>query len=232
MVLMIFSSFLFAKETDYLTGKNNPSKDSLFTEVEEPYAKGKGLFLRKEAYGAFVKMALTAKKDRIHLTIVSAARDFNAQKAIWEAKWTGSRKVEGKNLANEIKDPQIRAQLILRYSSMPGTSRHHWGSDMDLNSVNPDYFEGKEGRKIYAWLKANAPKYGFCQPYTAFGDGRNSGYQEEKWHWSYTPLSKEFLSQYLEKINVNDFKGFKGSETAKNLDVIEKYVAGVNTACR
>ena len=43
------------------------------------------------------------------------------------------------------------------------------------------------------WLVQNGASYGFCQPYTA---GRCAGYNEEKWHWSYMPLSEPMLTDW------------------------------------
>src|ERR1043165_6982453 len=110
---------------------------------------------------------------------------------------------------------------------MPSTSRHHWGTDMDLNSLNNDYFDSGEGKKIYEWLTAHASEFGFCQPYTSKADGR-TGYEEEKWHWSYVPLSKGFLEEYKKQVQYNDITGFLGSEVAESLRVIDKYVDGVS----
>jgi len=50
---------------------------------------------------------------------------------------------------------------------MPGTSRHHWGSDVDLYSLEDIDFLKGNGKIIYQWLTDNAASYGFCQPYTA-----------------------------------------------------------------
>jgi D-alanyl-D-alanine carboxypeptidase len=55
---------------------------------------------------------------------------------------------------------------IMNYSAMPQASRHHWGTDVDINSVEPEYFESGQGLKEYTWLQENAWKFGFCQPYT------------------------------------------------------------------
>ena len=108
-----------------------------------------------------------AKKEGITLKIISATRNFATQKIIWEGKWTGKRLHESKeNLAKTIPNPTERAIKILRWSSMPGTSRHHWGTDIDLNKLNNSYFEKGEGLKIYNWLIANASSFGFCQPYS------------------------------------------------------------------
>lgn len=113
-----------------LLGKVVPAKDSNFAAVDQKYAIKKGNYLRKEAYTAFIKMYEAAKKDGVNLTILSATRTFNEQKAIWEGKWTGSTLYYGKNIATLYPDPVERSKYVLNYSSMPGTSRHHWGTDM------------------------------------------------------------------------------------------------------
>ncbi len=112
---------------------------------------------------------------------------------------------------------------------MPGTSRHHWGADVDINSTEDDYFLSAEGAKVYSWLSSHAADFGFCQPYTSKKDGR-TGYEEEKWHWSYLPLATTFLDQYKKQILYQDLSGFDGSEVAVPLQVIDLYVNGV--ACR
>jgi hypothetical protein len=114
---------------------------------------------------------------------------------------------------------------------MPGTSRHHWGTDIDINSVENAYFETKKGSSEYQWLSQNAYKYGFCQTYTAKGKNRPKGYNEEPWHWSYLPLSKTCLTKYIEQIDDSQLKGFLGSETAVEIKVVENYVKGINKDC-
>lgn len=214
----------------YLMGQFDPVTDSRFVLMDDSYTSGsaKGGVLRKETFEAFVKMAKAAKQEGITLTIISATRNFEAQKRIWENKWEGRTLVEGKNLTTISNKPK-RAKLILLYSSMPGTSRHHWGTDIDLNALENSYFDQGEGLKIYQWLQTNASNFGFCQPYTSKEQGR-TGYEQEKWHWSYLPLSGKFLKEYQKQIKLKDIQGFAGSETASALDVIRTYVEGV--ACK
>lgn len=217
---------------DELMGKITPSKNPNFSKIAQQYTSKKNIYMRSEAYQAFQKMATSAKEQGINLKIISATRPFSHQKNIWEAKWMGSRKVEGKNLAEVLKNPVLRAEKILEYSSMPGTSRHHWGTDIDLNSLENSYFHKGEGKEIYDWLSANASSYGFAQAYTSFSESRPYGYQEEKWHWSYTPISKVMTQQYKEKISDKSISGFKGSEIADSLEIIKKYVLGVAPECK
>jgi D-alanyl-D-alanine carboxypeptidase len=215
----------------HLLGHIDPATDANFCRVDVAYANREGLYLLDEVYGAFVRMHEAARKDGISLVIVSATRSFDAQKRIWEAKWTGARSVDGRNLAETVSDPIARARIILRYSSMPGTSRHHWGTDIDINSVEHAYFESPAGRKVYAWLAANAGDFGFCQTYSRKGNDRPRGYEEEPWHWSYCPIAKHYLKQYVQKVTYQDIRGFEGSETATRIDVITNYVLAINPKC-
>lgn len=217
-------------EKNYLLGRFDPSHHAQFIQLTSVYAQGSALngYLRREAFEAFQKMASAAKKDGVALFIISATRNFDSQKKIWEDKWNGKTHVEGKNLTT-IADLKERARLILLYSSMPSTSRHHWGTDIDLNSLDNDYFATGEGLKIYQWLTVHAGEFGFCQPYTSKAGGR-TGYEEEKWHWSYLPLSKLFLEEYKKQVSYSDIVGFEGSGEALSLQVINHYVGGV--ACR
>ncbi len=216
---------------DFLTGKFEPSKDKRFDKIDPEYSNRTDMYLLIDTYKAFIKMFYAAQKDGIKLFVISATRNFAYQKGIWEQKWNGGKLVDGKNLAISVKDPVKRAETILKFSSMPGTSRHHWGTDVDLNSMDVKYFETPPGNKVYDWLVKNAGKYGFCQPFNS-KENRVSGYEEEKWHWSYVPLSAIFLRAYQHKVDYNYITGFKGCETAEKLEVIKNYVLAVNKDCK
>lgn len=215
----------------HLLGHVNPATDASFCRVDRPYANRKGLYVLDEVYHAFVRMHEAARKDSISLVIVSATRTFDAQKRIWERKWTGAQLVDGRNLAKTVPDPIARARIILRYSAMPGTSRHHWGTDIDINSVDTAYFASPVGRKVYAWLAANAGDYGFCQTYTPKGTDRPRGHEEEPWHWSYCPVAQHYLEQYWQQVTGADIRDFEGSDTATRIDVIANYVRAINPKC-
>ncbi len=203
-----------------LLGKFEPSKHPDFVRIDKQYTEKPNIYMRKEAYQAWIQMHADASKAGIPLTIISATRNFDYQKSIWERKWN-SGSYKGKN------DFET-AQNILKYSSMPGTSRHHWGTDVDFNSLTPSYFTSGIGKKVYDWLTQNAVKYGFAQTYTAKSSGR-TGYEEEYWHWSYMPLSSQMLRQYNSKISYSNLTGFAGSGTAEKIRVIEDYVNGISS---
>ncbi|MFK7932906.1 MAG: M15 family metallopeptidase [Saprospiraceae bacterium] len=215
-----------------LMGKFNPSEHSDFVKMDNKYTDKPDLYLRKAAYADYQKMHAAAKAEGINLIIRSATRNFNYQKGIWERKWTGKTKVRGKDISKTISEPVVRAKEILLYSSMPSTSRHHWGTDIDLNSFDNDYFKTGTGEKVYDWLLQNAPQYGFCQPYTAKGKDRPHGYEEERWHWSYLPIAQPLTDLAEAKLKDSMIEGFKGAETAEEIGVVEKYVLGINSVCR
>jgi len=218
--------------TDYLVGKFTPSKHPDFALIGKTHSSRGGMYLRKAAYAKFVEMTEAAKKDGVQFIIKSATRNFAAQKVIWEGKWNGNRLLEGKeNAKKNYPDPNTRALKILEYSSMPGTSRHHWGTDFDVNAFTNAYFEKGKGLKEYEWLVAHAHEYGFCQPYTPKGTERPDGYNEEKWHWSYLPIAKKLTDQYQLRISNKDISGFEGADTAEGINVIKKYVLGINEVC-
>ena len=176
-------------------------------------------------------MREAAQKDGVQLTIISAARNFNHQKRIWEAKWNGNRLVNGKNLKTDIPEPGKRAVAILKYSSMPGTSRHHWGTDIDINSLSPSYFESGKGKKEYEWLRDNADQFGFCQVYSEKGMDRVYGYEEEKWHWSYVPIASKYTRFFERNVSQKDITGFDGSD-ALQFSLILNYVTGIASHCK
>ncbi len=217
---------------DELLGNIEQSKHSDFVVIDRKYTTKDNIYLRKEAYESFVRMYDAAKKDGITLTIVSATRNFNYQKKIWEDKWTGKVLVKGQDLSKTITNDSLRARTILLYSSMPGTSRHHWGTDIDINDLNDAYFTTGKGKKEYDWLVKNAPSFGYCQTYTQKGKDRPDGYEEEKWHWSYMPIASKMLKAYQTQITDKDIQGFLGATSATKIQVVKNYVQGVNSACK
>lgn len=221
-----------AYDINFLRGLFDPATHPDFVKVEARYTERTDFYMQRQAYEAFKQMHAAAMQEGINLSIVSATRNFYRQKQIWEAKWRGERLLEGGESAPvAYPDPKQRALAILRYSSMPGTSRHHWGTDIDLVALDNAFFEEGEGKKIYDWLLSNASAYGYCQPYTKKGDERPTGYEEEKWHWSYLPLSVSLTQLAKERLRNEDISGFEGAEAAVSIDVVGRYVLGIHPDC-
>lgn len=219
-------------DLEFLTGHFDPTQHPDFTKIDPLFADKDDRLMQKEAYTAFKKMFEAAKKDGVHLKIKSATRNFDYQKGIWERKWKGETLLsDGTNVSKDIEIPKEKAMKILEYSSMPGTSRHHWGTDIDLNAFENSWFDNGEGLKLYTWMQAHGHEYGYCQPYTEKGSGRPDGYNEEKWHWSYTPLSDKYTLMASEHLEDKMISGFAGSATAAEIGVVKKYILGINHTC-
>ncbi|MDA3899255.1 MAG: M15 family metallopeptidase [Spirochaetes bacterium] len=223
-------------ERSYLSGMFNLTKHPLFVNIStlDIDTDGRKHYLRRSTAEALKKMCDAFHKDNpeVRLYVTSSTRNYYYQKAIWDAKFDGKRKVDGKALNKSEPNHYKRALKILQYSSMPGTSRHHWGTDLDFNSLVNSYYEKGDGLIIYNWLRKNASRFGFYQPYTA---GRKEGYNEERWHWSYLPESLLFLDRWMscfgEDTSFFAKKGsFGGAEYADTLASV--YVLGINPECK
>lgn len=220
----------------YLTGRFDPIKSPLFIELSSLKipTDGRKHFLRREAAVSLAGMIRNFEKDhpKVKLFIRSSTRTWDDQKWIWENKWHGKTPVEGNKLNEKYKDPYKRALKILEYSSMPGTSRHHWGTDFDINHLVNSYYETGEGKIILSWMEKNAGRYGFSRPYRA---GRKTGYKEEKWHWSYVPLSCLFNRHWLQiyarrpELLIHD-GSFAGAEAS--LRLATEFVRSIDIKCR
>jgi len=212
-----------AAEKIYLLGQFDPSQRTDFAMVPKNYdIGGYTMYLRQETLNAFLEMATAAEKDGVELKIASATRNFDYQKNLWNNKWNA--------LPAEM-DGLIKFQTILKYSAVPGASRHHWGTEIDFNNANPQYFNTEEGKEVYDWMSKNAWEYGFCQPYTVKGLDRPTGYDEEKWHWTYLPLSIGFTEDYKSLVTEADIKGFEGDQYVSQENLIDNYVLGINPKC-
>ncbi|OGI60206.1 hypothetical protein A2641_03805 [Candidatus Nomurabacteria bacterium RIFCSPHIGHO2_01_FULL_37_25] len=221
-----------AEDKIYLTGRFDPAQREDFVLIPSQYTLGGNkMYLRKETYKAYLEMQNAADKDGIDLKIASATRNFDYQKDIWDKKWSGVTIVDGQNLSKSVPNEQERFKKILEYSAAPSTSRHHWGTDIDINDANLGYFKTEKGKKVYEWLVQNAYQFGFCQTYNLKGSDRSTGYNEEKWHWSYFPLSRIFTQEYKNLIKEEDIKGFQGDKYVSAFNLIDDYVLAINPDC-
>lgn len=213
-----------------LIGQFDEKNDPRFVELNQfGFETNKpNMYLQKEAAEKLFQAYQDFKKlhPQIPFVIVSATRNYDYQKGIWTRKWT--------NLHAQFNDKFKTAKNILEYSAMPGTSRHHWGTDVDITALNSNYFiYDPQGKILYEWLIENMNKYGFCQPYTA---DRNTGYKKEEWHWSYHPLSVQYLKQYQVQFkkspdDIINYLDFMGYEELPLKAFIQEYVFSVNPNC-
>lgn len=158
--------------------------------------EGKGYNLRREASEQFLRMKKAASKAGFSIYSVSSFRSYDRQNSIWTRKY---KKYTAQGLS-----PEKTIEKIIEYSTIPGTSRHHWGTDLDIvnanksmpsNPLHEKHFE--KGGIYYTfkqWLNENAESYGFYEVYT--NDPNRKGFKYEPWHFSYQPLAKIMLDEY------------------------------------
>lgn len=164
-------------------------------ELEQPRCT-----LHYEAATSFLAMRDAAAEQGMDLVPRSSFRDFEGQLAIWNRKWRGERPLydrQGRLLARESIPDDKLVDAILCWSAIPGGSRHHWGSDIDIidaASVPPaqvvellpaEYApDGMFGR-LTRWLDENMHRFGFYRPYRT----DRGGVSPEPWHLSYAPVA-------------------------------------------
>ena len=162
-----------------------------------------GSRLHPQVAAAFRRLQQAAATAGFRLAIASGHRGFSRQCAIWNGKASGQRPVHddlGRPVDLAALSPLERVHAILRFSAMPGTSRHHWGTDLDVYdaaAVPADYrvqlspeevsAEGPFG-PLHAWLDRRMTRdqsEGFFRPYAV----DRGGVAVERWHLSYAPLA-------------------------------------------
>jgi LAS superfamily LD-carboxypeptidase LdcB len=160
--------------------------------------------LHPEAATAFLGLRARALGSGIDLCPSSGFRDFDRQLRIWNDKYYGRRPLL--DAAGHVLDPthlddeQI-VQAILLWSALPGASRHHWGSEVDVfdraampvgqpHLLPAEFATGGIFEKLGAWLPQHCADFGFFLPY----DLDRGGVQPEPWHLSYAPVSGEALA--------------------------------------
>lgn len=169
-------------------------------------ASGAAIPLRPDTALAFQAMADAAAEEGIQLVAASGFRSFDRQLAIWNAKATGDRPCLndlGDTLDLSCLDEWKAVQAILRFSALPGTSRHHWGTDLDVfdaAAVPADYAlqlvpreYGPDGPfyRLDQWLQSNSARFGFARPYSQ----DRGGVAPEAWHLSYAPVAELYARQ-------------------------------------
>jgi LAS superfamily LD-carboxypeptidase LdcB len=157
--------------------------------------------LHSQVLAPFLQMRRAAHADGIDLIPMSGFRDFSRQLAIWNGKFSGERAMHG--AAGELLDGNAmseheRIDAILFWSALPGASRHHWGTDIDLvdalatapgyqvKLTREEFGPGGPFLPMAEWLEINAARFGFFRPFK----GERSGVQPEPWHYSFAPIAE------------------------------------------
>lgn len=186
------------------------TSELLFGEVDDELVLSEKFNVRfhQSVISPLYEIACAAETAGFTLKIASSYRSFERQLLIWNDKASGVRPVLDAagcpiNIL-ELSDTQ-KVFAILRWSALPGASRHHWGTDFDVydsSRITPDYMlqlsvEETEGcgpfAQFHQWLTSeldNNPR-GFFRPYRP-GVG---GIAPEPWHLSYAPVANQYARQ-------------------------------------
>ncbi len=195
-----------------LTGRDNPELIFFEDHLIHPFVLSPLIELKNSA------------KEEINadLQIVSSYRNFGRQQIIWDGKVKGQRKVLDDNDKIIIKEDLSMEEYllkILRFSAIPGASRHHWGTDFDVYDASKISKEDLQlthseciGKgpctELHIWLdgKLKRNQY-FFRPYNVDLDGVSI----EKWHLSFFPIAQEYFQQYdldlfIQNLNESDIQ--------------------------
>ncbi len=183
--------------------------EQLTGQSESHLLESDGLRLQADALHAFLELGRRARDAGFDLSIASGFRSFDRQLKIWNDKLSGLRKVlDDSGHPVDINNLAGLNQLnaILRFSAMPGASRHHWGTDIDVYDARamPDKSQLQltaaevdvDGvfAPMHNWLDvqiAAGDSCGFIRPY---GEDLG-GVAVERWHLSYAPIALQCQRQ-------------------------------------
>ncbi|HEX4025544.1 MAG TPA: M15 family metallopeptidase [Steroidobacteraceae bacterium] len=203
--------------------------------------------LHAEAAGAFAAMARQAAQDGIDLAAASSFRPFARQLAIWNAKFHGRTPLldgDGRVLDAACLDEEQIVRAILLWSALPGASRHHWGTEIDVYDraalapparpqLTPqEYAADGAFAPLSDWLARHGAHYGFFRPY----DSDRGGVQPEPWHLSFAPVAGAALPALTlevlaDALRAGELAGqaLAGADTVRRLlpQIHERYVCRV-----
>jgi LAS superfamily LD-carboxypeptidase LdcB len=157
--------------------------------------------LHRHVVAPFLNLRRAALADGFDPVAISSFRDFSRQLSIWNGKFLGEKPAldaSGNPIDVRELSPLQRVEAILLWSALPGASRHHWGTDIDLidRNATPPGYRVQLTQEEFApagpfapladWLETNAARFGFFRPFR----GVLSGVRPEPWHFSFAPVAE------------------------------------------
>lgn len=178
--------------------------------LEQVRRSGTDVLIHSEVVAPLTDLARLASENGFELALCSGFRSYSRQLKIWNEKVEGKRPLLDHDENPVVPDLLEREKLlftILRWSAVPGTSRHHWGTDIDVfdKKAVPSGYKIKLtndevwGEGVFApfhnWLDEairTDSAHGFYRPY----ENDRGGVAPERWHLSYRPLAMKFEEQF------------------------------------
>lgn len=170
-----------------------------------------GVFIHKDTLDDLIDLRRQAEIAGFDLVVASGFRDFDRQLAIWNNKFSGERPVfdlNGRQVDMNACAVLEKVHAIMLFSALPGASRHHFGSDLDVYAKNltsteqplqltPDEYLRGAQLPFNLWLNEVLPTTRFYRPYAEY----QGGIAQEPWHISHYPVAdKLFKLQSIESI--------------------------------
>jgi LAS superfamily LD-carboxypeptidase LdcB len=199
--------------------------------------------LHRSVVEPFLALHAAAAAAEIDLVPVSTFRDFPRQLAIWNAKCRGERDLydrDGTLLDHASLGEDELVSAILHWSALPGASRHHWGTEIDVidgNALEPgarpqlqpeEYVPGARFGRLALWLDHNLAAYGFYRPYAV----DRGGVQPEPWHLSHAATAAAALAAFTPRMLLDALDGAElgGAATvmARLPELFDRYVLNVD----
>ncbi|WP_229817201.1 M15 family metallopeptidase [Thalassotalea profundi] len=161
------------------------------------------LAIHNDMLSAWKDLVSHAKQSGFELSIASGYRSFDRQLSIWNKKFNGELAVRDKHnniIELDHLNETDKVMAILTYSALPGASRHHWGTDIDVYATNLlpngkslqlepwEYQEQGYFFPLSQWLDQHANEFGFFFPYSQ----DRGGIAIEPWHMSFQPLAQQY----------------------------------------
>lgn len=209
-----------------------------------------GARVHADAVQPFAQLRDAARAQGFDLVILSGFREFDRQLSIWNRKASGELKVldsDATPLDIATLSELDLVMSILRWSALPGASRHHWGTDIDVYdaAATPEGYEvdlvpaevdaGGMFAPLHEWLDECIEKgaaFGFFRPY----DADRGGIAPERWHLSYAPISMECghrLTRDMLREAVQAAEMQLKATVIDNLDeIVDRFVNNINPAFR
>lgn len=175
------------------------------THLVETVVGQKAFLVHAKVSQDLLALKQSATRAGFNLNIASGFRDFERQMTIWNNKMAGKTAIldsDSQPLNTHSLTEQQKVMAILRWSALPGGSRHHWGTDFDIfdrDSLPKDtqlqlepweYLTGHQ-QSFYQWLKENSEQHGFFFPYAE----DKGGVAPEPWHISHRATTVQCLQQ-------------------------------------
>lgn len=188
-------------------------------------------FALKEVMESYWRLKEEASKAGWRLILVSGHRSFGSQRRIWNRHNRQFSKIEKL-------DQKGRVRAIMSTVSVPGLSRHHWGTELDISEetlrgqlvkIKPD--TPQKVIDFYQWMEQNAPRFGFCKVYL----GNKGSIMDEPWHWTYFPFARVYEQQFMEIKDFSKVWDIKVDDVdyiMRNFrSILKKQIRSVNTEC-